>query len=248
MMRAGIVVSAAAGTILLATVLVGRGPERRADCPASLVPAYLYPDAILKLVEGSRLPEVLVINPASGPGSALDPGYREAVAAAQKAGARVLGYVATGWGGRAAAAVEADVDRYRSWYAVDGVFLDEVSSAAATLGHYRALSAQARVAGAHFVVINPGAVPAHGYFAIADLVVTFEGPISGYDPPARPAGIAAKRVAHLIYGASREQALGALEQTPSAGYVYVTSGTLPHPWGTIPDYLEQELEALGDCR
>lgn len=28
-----------------------------------------------------------------------------------------------------------------------------------------------------------------------------------------------------------------------AGYVYIISGTLPNPWQTVPDYLEEE-EAL----
>ena len=83
---------------------------------------------------------------------------------------------------------------------------------------------------------------------LADLVVTFEGPISAYRDRVAPAGVEPARTAHLIYGASREQALRALEPSPSAGYVYVTSGTLPHPWGTVPDYFAQELAALGGCR
>ena len=54
-----------------------------------------------------------------------------------------------------------------------------------------------------------------------------------------------RRIAHLIYGASREQALAALATRP-AGYVYVTSGTLPNPWGTLPAYLAEEV-AAGGC-
>ena len=30
-------------------------------------------------------------------------------------------------------------------------------------------------------------------------------------------------------------------------YAYFTSGALPHPWGTVPQYLAGELAALGGC-
>ena len=240
--------SAAAGTILIATAFGGRGPDRRALCAGSLVPAYLMPDAILRLVERSTLPRLLVVNPASGPGAAPDPEYRTAIAAAQAGGSQVLGYVPTTWGARPADAAEADIDRYRDWYGVDGIFLDEAASADTKLNYYHALSHYARSTGAPFVVLNPGVMPARAYFDLADLVVTFEGPISAYRDRRPAEGVEASRTAHLIYGASREQALRALEPSPSAGYVYVTSGTLPHPWGTVPDYFAQELAALGDCR
>ena len=39
----------------------------------------------------------------------------------------MLGYVATTFGARPAADVEADAARYRDWYGVDGIFLDEVA-------------------------------------------------------------------------------------------------------------------------
>jgi hypothetical protein len=247
--RAGFLASTAAGLILLATALSGRGPSDRSElCAGSLVPAYLKPKAILALVERSTLPRLLVINPASGPGLAPDPAYREAITAAQAGGTQVLGYVPTTWGARPMADTEADIDRYRDWYRVDGVFLDEAASAASRLSYYHALSHYARGAGARFVVLNPGLMPAREYFDIADAIVTFEGPISAYRERRPAGGISPERTVHLIYGASREQALRALKPSPSAGYMYLTSGTLPHPWGTVPDYFAQELAALGDCR
>jgi hypothetical protein len=61
------------------------------------------------------------------------------------------------------------------------------------------------------VVLNPGVVPARGYFDLADIVVTFEGPVDGY--------------------------AGAVRRMPAAGYFYATSGTLPDPWSAVPPYL-----------
>jgi hypothetical protein len=211
------------------------------------VPAYVSPGEILDLVGRGTLPRLLVVNPSSGPGAGADPGYRRAIEAAREAGSRVLGYVPTTWGARPAADVAADIDRYRSWYDVDGVFLDEAASNEARLTHYHALAHEARAAGASIVVLNPGVVPARGYFDIADIVVTFEGPLAAYHAQRPPAGIAAERTAHLVYGASREQALSELAHPSAARYVYLTSGTLPHPWGTVPDYFAQELAALGAC-
>jgi hypothetical protein len=246
--RAGFIASLTAGAILLAATLSARGGERRAGCAGSLVPAYLRPDAIVALVAASPAPLVLVINPGSGPGPAPDPEYRRAIAAARAAGSRVLGYVPTTWGARPAADVEADVERYRAWYAVDGVFFDEAASDEAHLAHYRALADRARAEGARFVALNPGLVPARGYFDIADVVITFEGPAAAYSAHRPPADVEPERSAHLVYGASREQALRALSEAPPARYIYLTSGTLPHPWGTVPDYFAQELSALEGCR
>jgi len=246
--RAGLVASLTAGIVLLVTAISSRGGERRAVCPSSLVPAYVNPEEILALVGRATLPRLLVINPASGPGAGPDPGYRRAIKAAQKAGSHVLGYVPTTWGARPAADVGAEIDHYRSWYGVDGVFLDEAASNETQLTYYRALADQARAAGAKLVVLNPGVMPANGYFDIADVVVTFEGPFAAYRDHRPPAGIAPERTAHLVYGASREQALQELTAAPSVRYIYVTSGTLPHPWGTVPEYLPQELAGFGACR
>ena len=93
-------------------------------------------------------------------------------------------------------------------------------------------------------------MPARGYFDIADVVVTFEGPIAAYrahraSPTASSAGAHA-RTSSTAPRASRRCARSSA--TPAAGYVYLTSGTLPHPWGTVPDYFAQELAALGGCR
>lgn len=246
--RAGVIVSAAAGTLLLAGVLAGRDGERRTPCPGSLVPAYLYPDELLRLTERSPLPRMIVVNPANGAGPAADPDYRRAIGAVQARGVRVLGYVPTTWGARSLEASVAESDRYRRWYGVDGIFADEAASDPRELPYYRTLSRQARAAGAGLVVLNPGAVPDPGYFDIADVIVTYEGSAGDYEPAAQPSWPERARTAHLVYGATREQALAALRPGAPAGFFYATSGSLPHPWGTVPDYLDAELAALGGCR
>jgi hypothetical protein len=250
----GLVVAsaAAAGAILLVTVLTSRGADRRPACRSALIPAYVPPDAIVELVRASSRPRLVVINPANGPGAEAEPAYRFAVRAAWGTGARVLGYVSTSYGARPAADVAADIDRYTSWYGVDGIFLDEASHDVAHLRYYAALARHVHAAPHRIVVLNPGVVPAPEYFDVADVVVTFEGPYAGYgaaveampdwvrdEPP--------ERVAHLVYGASREQAMAAVRHPQKAGYLYVTSGTMPDPWRTVPSYLPAEERALEAC-
>ena len=155
------------GTLALAT----RTPERRAQCVGTLVAAYVPPEAFAAL-PGSH---TLIVNPASGPGERPSAAYRWAISRAQANGSRVLGYVATTYAKRDPAAVEADAERYRAWYGVDGIFLDEVTHDEADLPYYQGLRIEAPL-----LVLNPGMVPARGYFDLADLVVTYEGPFADY--------------------------------------------------------------------
>jgi len=245
--------AAAAGVIVLVTLLTTRGADRRAICRTTLIPAYVPPHALVELARASARPRLLVINPSNGPGGEPTLAYRAAVRTAQRAGARVLGYVHTTYGARPAADVVADIDRYTSWYGVDGVFLDEASSDGARVGYYAALARHVRAAGARrVVVLNPGVVPAREYFDLADVIVTFEGPYAAYGAAmdATPDWVRDQppgRVAHLVYEASRQQAMAAVSHPQQAGYLYATSGSLPDPWRTVPPYLHEEEHALEVC-
>ena len=245
--------AAAAGAILIVILLTTRGAERRATCRTTLIPAYVPPHALVELVRASTRPRLLVINPSNGPGAEVTPGYRAAVRTAQRAGARVLGYVHTTYGARPAADVVADIDRYKSWYGVDGIFLDEASHDVAHVGYYATLARDVRAGGARrVVVLNPGVVPAREYFDLADVIVTFEGPYAAYGPAmdATPDWVRDQppgRVAHLVYDASRQQAMAAVSHPQQAGYLYATSGSMPDPWRTVPSYLHEEEHALEVC-
>ena len=218
---------------------------------AALIPAYVEPRAIVELVQGPGRPRLLVINPDNGPGPDARTSYGEVVRSAQEAGTRVLGYVATSYGARNVSGVFAHVDRYASWYGIDGIFFDEVPGGEAQLPYYETLARHVRSSGAGLVVLNPGVVPARGYFDVADVVVTFEGPFTVYREAARrmPAWIrklGPGRVAHLVYGAPEDQALADPEDGDGA-YVYMTPGSPPNPWQTLPACLRNHGEAARAC-
>jgi hypothetical protein len=251
--RAGVwVIAIVAGVLAVGvggSVMASRGDDGPPPRRSTLVPAYVGPAELVALAERPRRPRLVVVNPASGPGTHRSAAYADAVASAREAGMRVLGYVATGYGTRPRAEVEADLDRYARWYDTDGVFLDETPHKRRALGRYRDLAARARAAGQRLVVINPGMVPARGYFDVADIVVTFEGAAIDYrqataTAPAWLGEIAPSRIAHLVYDATREDALAAVGANTQAGYLYATSGSLPNPWQTVPEYLDEQEELL----
>ena len=238
----------------VALALARGGDDRPAPCRGMLVPAYLTPAEITALVaRGDAAPGLLVVNPHNGPGAERSDAFARAIEAAQARGAQVLGYVATGYGTRPAAETEADVRRYAEWYGVDGVFLDEAAHDAARLGHYRELAGIAHAAtDGGTVVLNPGVVPDRGYFAFADVIVTFEGAATEYeaalrDAPAWLGEVPARQVAHLVHAASREQALAIADRPSAAGHLYATPGGMPNPWRTVPAYLEALQDHLRRC-
>jgi hypothetical protein len=238
----------ATGAILLTMALAGRS----APLPAPrrmLIPAYVPAAGVIDLVQDAGRPGVVIINPHNGPGAEPRRSYGDAVRVARERGTRMLGYVATGYGTRPVDDVIADIDRYTWWYRIDGIFLDEVAGDAVLLPYYARLSRHVRAAGARLVALNPGMVPDRGYFDIADIVVTFEGSYGAYAPALRSMpewtrALPPDRVAHLVYGASRDEALTAVRRPAGAGYVYVTSGSPPNPWRTLPSYLYEQEEVL----
>jgi len=240
--------AALVGAALLAWVLVSGGENGRAGCAAALAPAYVGPELLRRFVTSRDAPDIVVMNPANGPGRRRD-AWAAAVDAAHHSGARVLGYVHTGYGTRPPDEALADARRYRSWYGADGVFLDEVSPSVELLPHYRRLADGARAAGLDLIALNPGVVPARGYFGIADVVVTYEGPYVGYEAAlaAQPGWVRhlpSGATAHLIYAATRDQAREAVAARAGAR-VYATPGRMPNPWATLPGH---DWSLTGGCR
>ncbi len=255
MSRAWLVAVSIAGAAVVAATLVTFS-ESRANRPcarshAALIPAYVPPGELTELVKHSDRTRLVVVNPDSGPGAAMQPAYADTIARLKFAGNRVLGYVSTGYASRDPELVRTEVALYASWYRIDDIFLDEVASTEEALPYYTALSAFLRTGADRLVVFNPGMVPARGYFDVADIVVTFEGQFADYRAkvdltPSWVHKFPATRTAHLIYGASDEQALESVD-TPRADYVYANSATLPNPWGTLSPSLMEQQSRLARC-
>lgn len=205
------------------------------------VPAYFHP--LREAVDWTRLcaaPRLglVVINPASGAGLAPDVSYRPVcVALRRRSGVAVAGYVDTAYADRPLREVLDEIAAYRRYYGIDAVFVDQVTSDVATLGYYAHLAEQLRRRGVGPIVFNPGVLPDAGYRAIADVVVTFEGPWSAYRRRRVPDPPGAGRTWHLVHDTPADQQRRAWRRTRrlGAGYAYVTDRRMPNPWDGLPD-------------
>jgi hypothetical protein len=155
-----------------------------------LVPLYAYPANVHtnrvynRLIDLKRryetVPFWVIVNPASGPGNAVDANYTKAIDRLLGAGCVVLGYVTTSYGKRPAADVQADIDRWLKLYPrTQGIFFDEMiyEDTDAAAKYQAALNRYARDVGCWPTVANPGAETPGRYFAAdaADVIVVHEG-------------------------------------------------------------------------
>lgn len=180
----------------------------------------------------------VIMNPNSGPGATLDPGWVARLAALGTA-PKMLGYVATTYAARPLADVEADIEKYRQWYGVTSIFLDETPWGCSQTEYYESLATTIRSNGG-VVIMNPGGLPLNCMIDIPDVVVSFENNMSAYlsSTATNPPGYAPQKFWHLVYGApqSRHRELEELARQRGAGYVYITSDDLPNPWDGIETF------------
>ncbi|REK20175.1 MAG: hypothetical protein DWQ41_25865 [Planctomycetota bacterium] len=239
-----------------------------------LVPMYVYPADIhtnaaynrlidLKL-EHPTVPVCAIMNPANGPGEAVDANYTKAIDRLQGAGIVALGYVSTAYAERDDAGVKADVKRWQEFYPrTNGVFLDEMTNdlgaeGEAHIKHYAALTQFCHEEGFWPVFANPGTGTPGEYFTgrAADVIVIHEaaeypddtslkgdyfGGYSDYPPFTRAALVHSQRDWN-------EEAFKVMRKY--VRWVYVTDdpyeNPADNPWDTLTSHIERTFEALAD--
>jgi len=219
------------------------------------VPAYFYPwpastwwQQFAVLRPGS----VVIINPASGPGDAVDARYSAVIEKAKNRGLIVFGYVDSDYGAIEVDHIADEIDRHRSWYSVDGIFLDRVAPDVSSLPYYAGIAGPIHDAGMS-VAFNAGQPQVDiRYAEVADHLVVFEGPLSSYADcvfPRWSADVAPDRLWHLVYGVATEEEMHrvvARAAASNAGIVFVTDGILPNPWDHLPPYWDSEQRLLDE--
>ena len=186
----------------------------------------------------------MILNPASGPGKRQDRNYVAVVDALRRSGGRVLAYVNSNYGRRPLAAVEADLRTYRSFYTVDGFFIDQMANTPQAVEHYRSIRRLIRQIDPMLKVVgNPGTSTRSEYLDAADTLVIFEGSVQTFvanDPhKAAPwiAGQQPDRFAIIIYDVpTASSGRDALSRAKWAGAARPTSPTrrCPIPTGAYP--------------
>jgi len=241
--------------IFLGSVLLGSSPVV-AETMELLVPAYFYPvenspwDDLA--MAAASVPITAILNPNSGPGSSVDPNYVAVVNSLRAAGGRVIGYVATSYGSKSATTVKSQIDKYIDFYAIDGIFLDEMSTSSLKLSYYGDLYDYIKAKnGAYEVVGNPGTNTLESYLTTptADVLVTFEDSRTAYSsfaPDVWSDGYDASHFAHIVHTTSSGdlQTVLDLAAARNAGLIFVTDDVMSNPYDTLPAYWNQEVSAV----
>jgi hypothetical protein len=212
----------------------------------SIVPLYTYPTdtswtAIIAAKKAHAAARVIaIVNPNSGPGDAVDATFTSGIAKLVVP----IGYVSTNYTKRGAAAVNADVDKWRAAYpAVSGIFFDEQSVQAGDEAFYRDASSHAKTKGFTLTVGNPGTGVPDSYLDTVDIMLNYESAglpslnsLSKYAPHR-------EHFAIIPYAAAFDASY-AKSAANSVAYVYITNDDLPNPWDSLPSTFGDLLGAL----
>lgn len=222
----------------------------------TLVPAYFYPGPEwTRMCDTLHAGSIAIMNPSSGPGTAIDPSYEAAVDYCRSNGIDVVGYVHTVYGTRSADYVRAEVDAYFDWYGVDGIFFDQASTDSGTQGYYADMYQYVHAKGSGLTVVtNPGAAATSAWQLdgqTADIVNVFEGSASDlltWSPPSWIASQDANELAMITYSTPEQNEMEAAcvqAKTLNLGWSYVTPDVLTNPFDTLPlnPYWSAELAA-----
>jgi hypothetical protein len=239
-----------------------------------LVPMYVYPGDVRRNPAFNRLldlkrrhetvPMWVIVNPASGPGKAVDPNYTRTIDRLLGAGCVVLGYVTTSYARRPEAEVRREIDQWLTLYPrVQGIFFDEMiyEDAEASARYQAALSQYAHDAGCWPTVANPGADTPGRYFAAgaADVIVIHEGDYLPQEDRLKgdmPEGYADHPPftrAVLIHSQARLDRVWLQMARRYVRWVYVTEGLFragdpaaANPWDRLSKYLDEICEQLAE--
>jgi hypothetical protein len=238
-----------------------------------LVPAYSNPccgpmwSGLISAAGAGGFTLDVIFNPASGPGTSIDPNYlkngKGPLVDVKAAGGVVYGYVATSYGTKSIAAAEAEIDRYfNTLYAghIDSIFFDEMSNDLSKVGYYQTLRDYVRSKNPTAKVIgNPGTsfVYASGstaftvadYAASMDVLVTFESTgsqyLTNYTPPSWVSTLSADHFANIVHTQPTwDDSLVALAAARNVGMFYATNDVLVNPYDQLPSYWNAELAAI----
>ncbi|KAJ3009445.1 UNVERIFIED_CONTAM: hypothetical protein HDU68_002702 [Siphonaria sp. JEL0065] len=214
--------------------------------PHTFIPAYFYPgQAWTQSIEQPSNVEYMIVNPNSGPGDAINPHYVETVKEAQQAGVKIIGYVHTEYGKRFVSTVKQEISRYLTWYKVDGIFLDEVSSSKFDLSYYKSLAIHIRsLTPSSSIVLNPGVYPDEGYMEACDLIVTYEDAFNKYhavDVPNWSFQYPAHQFIHIVHSTPKPYFSLAVQQASerNVGHVFFTDALMPNPYDKLPTYFDK---------
>ncbi len=201
------------------------------------------------IAAAKSVPVIAIINPDNGVGRRKDHFIAGKVAQLKAAGAKIVGYVATGYGATPMSTVRQQMDNYVRWYGVTGLFVDEMAGTANKLGYYRTIRNIAFSKGLS-IVGNPGQGATAGAANVTDVLITYEDPyadgFSSFQQPTWTATLPVNRLGAIVYSAEGNLVNRIIDRavTQRYGWVYVTDKDEPDPYGISASYFATEVSYL----
>jgi len=166
-------------------------------------------------------------------------------------GLRVFGYVHTSYGGRNIDEVFANIDRFKNYWGINDIFLDNFLCSAENFNYYFRIRDYIRKNNGKIIINSCGGLRAGEYcMNFADIVNIYEGSYATYLTRTFPDWVLnypPERFSHLIYETPESSLPNAisLSKKHHAGHVYITNDVLePSPWDTVPPYWQTELSII----
>lgn len=152
-------------------------------------------------------------------------------------------------GGAVGSVIDGQVDGWKTWYGINDIFFDNVSSSNVDIAYYTTLTNYVRSThGGAKTMLNHGTNSDIDYAAISDIQCTFEGVKTTYDsylPSSWMLGYPADRFCHLIYAiANQTDMQSVLDQArrQNAGLIYATDDATS--WFVFPTFFAAEVTKL----
>jgi hypothetical protein len=230
-------ISAITGNVLISTASA-------TGVTGVMVPLYTYPTSstwdlmVQTKSANANVPTIAIINPGSGPGTSQNSDYVAGIQKLQSGNITVLGYVYTSYGSRSISLVESDIDKYNTWYNLDGIFFDEMSNVAGKETYYQTLSNYADSLGLTITVGNPGTDTISSYVGTVDNIIIYESAglpslssLGGWHSNYDKANFSV--IPYAVSSLDQDYVVGATSYT---GFIYITNDNLPNPWDSLPPY------------
>lgn len=193
------------------------------------------------------VPVIGVINPNNGPGSTIAPQwYIDEINKLKAAKIKVIGYVFTQYGARPLSQVMADMDKYRQWYKLDGIFFDEMANTAGLENYYKQLASYSKRRCMFTTVGNPGASIPTSYLGIMsnNLIGEGEGLVDLSWIATQYPNIDKKFFSSTRFDVPTLTEEQIIDMAKYLGYMYITADTLPNPYDSLSNYLELLFQVL----
>ena len=222
------------------------------------VPLYTYPTSstwntvITTRQKYPSVPMIVAVNPSNGVGT-QDTNYTNGINKLKAAGIKVIGYIYTQWADstrplyRTPSALKIEIDKWKSWYNVDGIFYDEMSTVVGKESFYKDLTDYVKAQGMTITMGNPGTDTKSSYIGTADILLTFESGRFPTDLELKPTwhtNYDKKNFGIIPYNVPFDANFIA-KAVQAVGWIYTTNdGADGNAWNSLPTYFDQLVASL----